>query len=72
MDRDTLYAVFWLHGNPIEQDRHKALKRAETLVPDNVAPEFVSGAYEANQTALNALQALNLPLQVSINTGMFF
>jgi hypothetical protein len=73
LDRDRLYAVFWLHqDNPIEEDRHKALKCAETLVPDNVSSQFVSSAYVANQTALNALQALNLPLQVNINTGMFF
>jgi hypothetical protein len=73
LDRDKLFARFWLHqDDPIEADRHKALKCAEVLVPDSVAPQFIRGAYVANGIALNALQALNLGLQMNINAGMFF
>src|SRR6266568_1026832 len=53
-------------------DRHKALKCAEVLVPDSVAPQRIRGAYAANSIALGALQALNLGLQVNVNVGMFF
>lgn len=73
LDREKLFATFWLHqDDPIEEDRHKALKCAEVLVPDRVAPQRICGAYVANSIALGALQALNLGLQVNVNVGMFF
>ena len=73
LDREKLFATFWLHqDDPIEEDRHKALKCAEVLVPDSVAPQRIRGAYVANSIALGALQALNLGLQVNVNVGMFF
>ena len=73
LDREKLFATFWLHqDDPIEGDRHKALKCAEVLVPDSVTPQRIRGAYVANNIALGALQALNLELQVNVNVGMFF
>jgi hypothetical protein len=73
LDRERLYAAFWLHqDNPTEEDRHKALKCAEALIPDLVPPNFILGAHVANHIALNTFQGLNLPLQVTIKAGMFF
>ncbi len=73
LDRDRLYAEFWLHrDDPIEEDRHKALKCAEVLVPDCLESRFVIGAYVANQVALLAFQRLNTGLPVSTRGSMFF
>jgi ssDNA thymidine ADP-ribosyltransferase, DarT len=73
LDRDRLYAVFWLHpDNLIEQDRHRALKCAEVLVPDCVTPEFIQGVYVANQSARDRADLLSLALPVTIKSGMFF
>lgn len=77
LDRDRLYAEFWLHQDDlIEEDRHRALKCAEVLVPDRVAPELIQGAYVANTTARNAVrnavQSLTRALPLTIKSAMFF
>jgi len=73
LDRDRLYAVFWLHPESvIEQDRHATLKCAEVLVPDRVTPDFICGAYVANEVGLATLQALGLSLPATIKSAMFF
>ena len=73
LDRDRLYAEFWLHRNDrIEEDRHKALKCAEVLVPDALEAHFVIGAYVANQTAFSAFQQLDTGLPVRTRSDMFF
>jgi hypothetical protein len=73
LDKDQLYAAFWINrDDPVAEDRHKALKCAEVLVPDVVNPDFIFGAYVANRTALAALNALNVALPAEINGGMFF
>jgi hypothetical protein len=73
LDRDRLYAEFWLHqDDPIEEDRHRALKCAEALVPDRVAPELICGAYVANTTARSAIQSLVRALPLTIKSDMFF
>lgn len=73
LDRERLYAKFWLHQDDlIEQSRHRALKCAEVLVPDRVAPDLILGAYVANHVGRSALHALGLSLPVTINSAMFF
>lgn len=73
LDRDRLYAEFWLHQDDlIEEDRHRALKCAEVLVPDRVAPELIQGAYVASTTARNAVPSLTRALPLTIKSAMFF
>jgi hypothetical protein len=73
LDRDRLYAEFWIHrDDPIEEDRHRALKCAEVLVPDALESRFVVGAYVANQVALQAFQQLRTGLPVRTRGDMFF
>ena len=71
LDKELLYARFWVHADPIEQDRHKGIKCAEVLVPGKVDSRFILGAYVANQTALTAFQAVS-SLLVEIKSGIFF
>lgn len=71
ISRERVFAKYWTHSDLHEQWRHKSEKCAEVLVPDLVEPQFVIGAYVANQTALASLQTLitGLPAQIQ---GMFF
>ena len=73
LDRDRLFAEFWLHrDDPIEEDRHKALKCAEVLVPDRLEARFVIGAYVASRTALKMFQQLKTGLPARTQGGRFF
>jgi len=71
LDCEMLYARFWLHDDPIEQDRHRGIKCAEVLVPKKVEPQYILGAYVANRIALVAFQQVS-DLHVEVNAGMFF
>ena len=73
LDREMVFAKFWINAaDPFEEMIRKSVKCAEALVPDKLEPQFVIGAYVANERALRAVQALNIPLPVAINNGMFF
>ncbi len=71
LDKNEVYAEFWLHSDYLEQERLKGIKCAEVLVPDYVHPDYIIGAYVANNTALNKL--CNLPnLNAIIKSELFF
>lgn len=73
IDKDRVYARYWTHReNPYDEMSHKSEKCAEVLVPDQVAPGYIQGAYVANPVALAAFTALNAGLPVTINHVMFF
>jgi hypothetical protein len=73
INRERLFARYWTHpDDPYDQMSHKSEKCAEVLVPDRVEPQFVIGAYVANQTALASIQALKTGLRVQIRGDMFF
>jgi hypothetical protein len=73
LDREMVYARFWINAaDPFDEMIRKSVKCAEALVPDKLEPQFVIGAHVANERALGAFQALNIPLPVAINNGMFF
>lgn len=71
LNREEVYAVFWLDNDPIKQDRQKGIKCVEVLIPDLVDPEFIIGAYAANDTAYNNLCKI-CEIDVIINNKMFF
>jgi len=73
IDRDRLFAKYWTHrDNQYEEWAHKSVKCAEVLVPDEVEPRYILGAYVANQAALAALKKLRIGLTVSIESDIFF
>jgi hypothetical protein len=45
VDREHTFAVRWTHPDPLEQERRKSAGQAEVLVPDEVPPGYVRGAY---------------------------
>lgn len=73
LDKDLVFARFWINADdPYEAMRHKSIKCAEVLVPGAVDPEFLIGAYVANERALRAFEALGTRLPVAIKGVMFF
>lgn len=73
IDKDRLFDKNWKHReNQVEEWKHKSAKCAEVLVPDEVKPRYISGAYVANQAALAALKKLEIGLTVSIESDIFF
>jgi hypothetical protein len=73
IDADLVYARNWTHPeDQIQEWRHKAIKCAEVLVPDQVAASYITGIYVSCQEALAALNARHLDVPVSALPDMFF
>ncbi len=72
LNKDEVFAQFWLHDNLIEYYRHSAVKCAEVLVPNKVEPKYICGAIVANKTALAVFCKLKIGLTVEIKSGIFF
>lgn len=72
VDRDQTFAEYWTDQDPIQQWRKKAAKCAEVLVPDQVDPRFVRGAYVSCEEAKASLEALKTGLEVRIDRHLFF
>ncbi len=73
LDKDTVFAPFWLHPeNPVAEWRHKSAKCAEVLIPNRVEPNYILGAFVANQIAFELFQKLESKLPVEIKGGIFF
>ena len=69
---ERLRARYWTHPDPYDQMSHKSEKCAEVLVPEQVEPRFIIGAYVASQTALATFENLNSGLPVEIREDIFF
>lgn len=72
LDRETIFARYWTHEDPIEQQRHGSLMCAEVLVPDTVPPTSVTGAYVATRVAETNLRALAPALPIETRPYIFF
>ena len=71
MNAREIFAEYWTHNDVYEYERLKGIKCAEVLVPDCVAPEYISGAYVANTIALNRFKKIT-SIPVRIKNGLFF
>jgi len=73
IDRERTFAEYWTHpDNQIAEWRHKAVKCAEVLVPDLVAPPHILGAYVSGEVGERALRALQPPWEVAVDAHLFF
>jgi hypothetical protein len=72
LNKEDIFAQFWLHSNQNEYFRHSAVKCAEVLVPGKVEPKYILGAFVANNSALAFLSKLNTGLTVEIKSSIFF
>ncbi|EQD38174.1 hypothetical protein B2A_11580, partial [mine drainage metagenome] len=70
---DDIYAMDWRHpDDEIAYRRHKSRKCAEVLVPHEVKPQFLSGAYVIDDAAAARLRAAGFDLQVKVDPVLFF
>ena len=73
IDKDTVFATFWLHPeNLVAKWRHGSAKCAEVLIPNRIEPKYILGALVANQTALESLKKPERELPVDIKGDIFF
>lgn len=77
LDYDLVFAEYWTHPNDqLFQWRHKSIKCAEVLAPQQIAPELVFGAYVSNATTKSQMESLlraeGLLLNLTVNGFLFF
>jgi hypothetical protein len=73
VDAEMVFAEDWTHPNDLSGYwRHKAVKCAEVLVPDQVPARFITGAYVSCEISRDALQAIAANLKVRVNEHLFF
>ncbi len=70
VNTELVFAEHWTHGDVIEQWKHKSIKCAEVLVPDEVAFNFVLGAYVSCNSTKNQLEAMGV--NITVNRDLFF
>ena len=73
LDLDYIYAVNWKHpDDQIEEWRHSSAKCAEALIPGNITPDFLLGAYVVNESARVSLESTGFELPITIHADLFF
>ena len=73
IDYELVFAEYWTHPeDQVEDRRHKAIKCAEVLVPDRVAPDYVFGAYVSGATSRTRLAKVAPSLEATVNANLFF
>jgi hypothetical protein len=72
LDGDAIFASDWTDPDVFEYWHKKRVKCAEVLIPDQIPPEFIVGAYVSSQQTLKRINSLGLGLQVSVNKSVFF
>lgn len=70
---DYVFARNWKHpDDQIEEWRHSSAKCAEVLIPQRIAPEFLTGAYVLNAASTARLEAQGFTLPVEVDSDIFF
>jgi len=72
VNREWTFAEYWTDSDQILEWKKKAAKCAEVLVPDEVKPKYIMGAYVSCQEAQTAFQAQEPGFSVAINSHLFF
>jgi hypothetical protein len=72
IDSDWVFAEYWTDPDQITQWRKAAAKCAEVLVPRNVAPGMILGAYVSCEHSKSELEAAGFTGTTEIDGHMFF
>ncbi len=73
MDLDYIFAANWKHpDNQIEEWRHSSAKCAEVLIPKNIPPDYLLGAYVVDDAARNELIRIGFTLPIETQADLFF
>lgn len=73
VNREMVFAEDWRHpGDPIAYERHKAIKCAEVLIPNEVRSVYIIGAYVSCSEVAVIVNELVPKLPVTIDGHLFF
>lgn len=73
LKKDLVLTRSWNHDDPIAKKYHGALTCAEVLIPDNVDPDYIEGAYVSCRQAAETLEAETPDdFPISIDRDLFF
>lgn len=72
IDFQKVHAQYWTHEDYYEQQRHKAIKCAEVLVPWRVDPAYILGAYVVSEEAKDRMQSLGFDKKILVRERVFY
>lgn len=73
VNAEKTFARNWKHpGEQIDEWRHKAMKCAEVLVPNEVSPAFFLKIYVSGTNGRSTVEELGLQLAIEENPDLFF
>ncbi len=72
LELEQIYARYWNHDDQIARWRHSSQKCAEVLIPHNIPPAYIFGAYVISQMARRKLIATGFPHPITIDSDIFF
>jgi hypothetical protein len=73
LDWERVFAEYWTHPNDqLDYERHKFQKCAELLVPGQVAPSLILGAYVSCEESQLRLSTAAEGLTVAVDRHLFF
>lgn len=72
VNKQLTFAEDWTHNDQIEYWRLKRMKCAEVLVPDQIPPEYILGAYVSCEEAKVTFEKTGANIPVTINAHLFF
>jgi hypothetical protein len=72
IDKNTVFATYWTHDDPLETMRHRAAMCAEVLIPDSVDPKYINGIYVSCPETRASVQESFPGLQVFLRPNLFF
>jgi len=73
LDREQVLANDWRHpGDPLEYQRHRSIKCAEVLVPNQIPPTYILGAYVSCMQSQANRSTIAPNLRITVNSHLFF
>ena len=73
LDLEAIYSKDWRHPEDhIAYLRHKSQMCAEFLVPNQLPPEYIMGAYVVDRTTRRRLSGTGFPHPITVNRELFF
>ena len=72
LDPDLVYAHYWNHPDEFERARRRAIRCAEVLVPESIAPEYIRGAWVPTVQQEGQLRTNCPDLDIQLNNDLFF
>lgn len=72
LDFNKIYAQYWTDEDPFIHREKKSIKCAEILIPNNVPPKYIVGAYVVSKKAEETLRNHGFTKQIVVNPSVFY